>query len=299
MFCLLCLEKLLFVNIFFVNMFCVHYLFTIFGGHVLITFLINISFYNVCLQSFVYIVCLKCLSKLFVKKCLFTLFIYMICLHFQINKKMALSLDPNSVEPMDTNEIELEPTLSQNSQEIYAETETSFINNAEDRNSVDQESRSYLQNNVSETIVDLDSRQETTTRVQKARSSRKERNSNHIVPNLYKGKVPKAGTPVTTKDVKRAGPYVLGPLIGTSPVKSILQCLAKKSGTDKFYMIKFLALRNPDEEETQDERQGKTLLHVEYSLLTMLKDMEGVIHHHGFFKVKKIKKIMNNKYLIL
>lgn len=38
-------------------------------------------------------------------------------------------------------------------------------------------------------------------------------------------------------------------------------------------------------EETQDEKQGKMLLLTEYSLLSLLHDQAGVIHHHGFFKV--------------
>lgn len=38
------------------------------------------------------------------------------------------------------------------------------------------------------------------------------------------------------------------------------------------------------EEENQDDRQGKMLLHTEYSLLSLLSNQEGVIHHHGLFK---------------
>ena len=51
-------------------------------------------------------------------------------------------------------------------------------------------------------------------------------------------KVPEEGTPVDTKVVKRAGPYLLGPTLGSSPVKSIVQCLARKDGTDDFYTLK-------------------------------------------------------------
>ena len=99
--------------------------------------------------------------------------------------------------------------------------------------------------------------------------------------------LPKAGTPVTTNIIKKAGPYLLGPLIGTSPVKSIVQCLARKMGTDKFYTIKILTLKDESftENETQDDRQGKMLLHAEYSLLSLLQNQDGVVHHHGFFKV--------------
>lgn len=100
-----------------------------------------------------------------------------------------------------------------------------------------------------------------------------------------KSDVPPAGTPVPDKLVRKAGPYLLGPKLGPSPVKSIIQCLARKERTDDFYQIKILTLRNEGQAETQDDRQGKMLLHTEYSLLSLLKDQDGVIHHHGLFKV--------------
>ncbi|XP_061729620.1 serine/threonine-protein kinase 40-like [Cydia pomonella] len=96
--------------------------------------------------------------------------------------------------------------------------------------------------------------------------------------------VPASGTPVPEKRVRKAGPYLLGPKLGPSPVKSIVQCLARKEKTDDFYQIKILTLRHEDQAETQDDRQGKMLLHTEYSLLSLLKDQDGVIHHHGLFK---------------
>lgn len=94
---------------------------------------------------------------------------------------------------------------------------------------------------------------------------------------------PKEGTPVKMNTVRKAGPYLLGPKLGTSPVCSITQCLAKKEDTDEFYTIKVLIIKCP-EEETQEDRQGKMLLHTEYSLLSMLHDQDGVVHHHGIFK---------------
>ncbi|XP_076373904.1 serine/threonine-protein kinase 40-like [Tachypleus tridentatus] len=94
---------------------------------------------------------------------------------------------------------------------------------------------------------------------------------------------PLAGTPVNNKVIKRAGPYLLGPRLGNSPVRSIVQCLARKEKTDDFYSVKILTLQDP-QEETQDDRQGKMLLHTEYSLLSLLLDQKGVIHHHGLFK---------------
>ena len=36
-------------------------------------------------------------------------------------------------------------------------------------------------------------------------------------------------------------------------------------------------------EESQDERQGKMLLHTEHSLLSLLKGMDGVVQKHDFF----------------
>lgn len=83
--------------------------------------------------------------------------------------------------------------------------------------------------------------------------------------------------------IKRAGPYLLGPRIGSSPVKSIVQCLARKEGTDNFYTLKILTLENGGHER-QDDRQGKMLIHTEYSLLSLLRHQDGVVHHHGLFK---------------
>ncbi|XP_022089888.1 serine/threonine-protein kinase 40-like [Acanthaster planci] len=83
--------------------------------------------------------------------------------------------------------------------------------------------------------------------------------------------------------LKRAGPYLLGPRLGTSPVRSIVHCLARKEGTDNFYSMKLLTLSEQGK-ESNDERQGKMLLHTEYSLLSLLHNQEGVVHHHGLFQ---------------
>lgn len=101
--------------------------------------------------------------------------------------------------------------------------------------------------------------------------------------------VPEEGTPVNTRTVRRAGPYLLGPRLGNSPVKSIVQCLARKEDTDEFYSLKVLTLQDPDE-ETQDDRQGKMLLHTEYSLLSLLRNQDGVVHHHGLFKDEALEE---------
>ncbi|XP_060805885.1 serine/threonine-protein kinase 40 [Amyelois transitella] len=108
-----------------------------------------------------------------------------------------------------------------------------------------------------------------------------------------KSDVPAPGTPVPDKYVRKAGPFLLGPKLGPSPVKSIVQCLARKEKTDDFYQVKILTLKNEGQPETQDDRQGKMLLHTEYSLLSLLKDQEGVIHHHGLFKDHALEEIPN------
>ena len=46
-----------------------------------------------------------------------------------------------------------------------------------------------------------------------------------------------------------------------------------------------MLILKPFQQETQDEKQGKMLLLTEYSLLSLLHDQKGVIHHHGLFKV--------------
>ncbi|XP_046847855.1 serine/threonine-protein kinase 40-like isoform X2 [Xenia sp. Carnegie-2017] len=83
--------------------------------------------------------------------------------------------------------------------------------------------------------------------------------------------------------LKRAGYFLLGPRLGNSPVRSIVQCLAKRDGTDDFYCLKMLTIEEPGH-ETQDDKQGKMLLHTEYSLLSLLHDQDGVVHHHGLFQ---------------
>lgn len=89
--------------------------------------------------------------------------------------------------------------------------------------------------------------------------------------------------PPSPGGIKRAGPYLLGPRIGSSPVRSIVQCLARKEGTDNFYTLKILTLEDASRQR-QDDRQGKMLIHTEYSLLCLLKNQDGVVHHHGLFK---------------
>lgn len=92
--------------------------------------------------------------------------------------------------------------------------------------------------------------------------------------------------------LKYAGPYVLGPTLGNPPVRSITQCLARKMGTDKFFTLKLLVIRdNP--KSNQDVKHGKMLIHTEYSLLSLLQDQDGVVHTHGLFQ-DEVEEPQNN-----
>ena len=90
-----------------------------------------------------------------------------------------------------------------------------------------------------------------------------------------------AGTRVTPH-VRRAGDFLIGPKLCGSPVKSITHFLGRKDGTDKYYLLKILSL-TVGGKESQDERQGKMLLHTEHSLLSLLQGVTGVVQcHHTF-----------------
>lgn len=128
-------------------------------------------------------------------------------------------------------------------------------------------------------------------------------NNTLIIESNTTKNVPLYGTPVDRRQFRRAGPYLIGPKLGYSPVDSIVQYLAKKENTDEFVQLKILMLSADtndnnvnteaiipsqinDEKFLQDERQGKMLLHTEFSLLSLLQDQVGVIHHRGMFSVR-------------
>ncbi|KAI1296566.1 Serine/threonine-protein kinase 40 [Halotydeus destructor] len=96
----------------------------------------------------------------------------------------------------------------------------------------------------------------------------------------------KAGTLVDLRRARHAGQYVLGNVMGSSPVKSIVQVLSrlKNDVQDKYYVIKILTLPEDNQTESQDDRQGRMLIHTEFSLLSLLTDMEGVIRLRELFK---------------
>ena len=62
----------------------------------------------------------------------------------------------------------------------------------------------------------------------------------------------------------------------------------QKSEANNYYLTTFchqILTLSERGKESQDERQGKMLLHTEYSLLSLLHNQPGVVHHHGLFQV--------------
>lgn len=96
-------------------------------------------------------------------------------------------------------------------------------------------------------------------------------------------KAPRYGTPVSRTKVRKAGPFVIGHELGTSPGVPQTQFLARKENTNEFYVLKILSYDVETEMLNKETQQGKTLLHTEYTLLSLLTDLDGVIHHHGLF----------------
>ncbi|ODM88703.1 Serine/threonine-protein kinase 40 [Orchesella cincta] len=85
--------------------------------------------------------------------------------------------------------------------------------------------------------------------------------------------------------IRRAGEYILGPEVGNSPIKTITSYLARKDQTDDFYIIRMLTLKASNEKDTIYDIQGKSLLHTEHSLSSLLSQETGIVHQHGMFRV--------------
>ena len=88
---------------------------------------------------------------------------------------------------------------------------------------------------------------------------------------------------VVPPHTRRAGKYLLGPKLGVSPVKSIVQCLARLENTDQYFQVKLLTMYSGSgsrhgREESQDEKQGKV------SILVLI-----LFHGRGSEKGRKIK----------
>ncbi len=78
------------------------------------------------------------------------------------------------------------------------------------------------------------------------------------------------------------GDYFIGPPlppINPTPVRNITEYLAKRENSDEFVTLKVLSMSVAEE-----TRHGRSLLHNEHQILSLLQDQPGVIHHHGLFK---------------
>ena len=78
------------------------------------------------------------------------------------------------------------------------------------------------------------------------RNFRNLRTSNSVsIPAVLKIHVPESKTVLHTQvepHVRRAGQYLIGPRLGVSPVKSIVHCLGRREGTDRYFLLKILQL---------------------------------------------------------
>ncbi|ODM87249.1 Serine/threonine-protein kinase 40, partial [Orchesella cincta] len=95
--------------------------------------------------------------------------------------------------------------------------------------------------------------------------------------------------------IRRAGEYILGPEVGNSPIKTITSYLARKDQTDDFYIIRMLTLKASNEKDTIYDIQGKSLLHTEHSLSSLLSQETGIPKynniislHHYVIKQKRL-----------
>ena len=81
------------------------------------------------------------------------------------------------------------------------------------------------------------------------------------------------------------GDFFVGPVVppvNATPVRNIVEYLAKRDGSDTFATLKVLHVSQ--ERDTDEDRQGKLLLHNEHLVLSLIQDQPGVVHHQGFFK---------------
>ena len=60
---------------------------------------------------------------------------------------------------------------------------------------------------------------------------------------------------VVPPHTRRAGKYLLGPKLGVSPVKSIVQCLARLENSDQYFQVKLLTLYSGSGRHIRDETQ--------------------------------------------
>lgn len=97
---------------------------------------------------------------------------------------------------------------------------------------------------------------------------------------------------VDSSPFEQAGPFLIGKEltpVNAAPVKIIKEYLGKRPGSDEVVLLKVLAAKKADyadSDKAEEIRQGKMLLHTEFSILSLLHGMPGICRHHGLFKDK-------------
>lgn len=97
---------------------------------------------------------------------------------------------------------------------------------------------------------------------------------------------------VGTVPLEQAGPFLIGKEltpVNAAPVKIIKEYLGKRPGSDEVVLLKVLAATKADycnSDKAEEIRQGKMLLHTEFTILSLLHGMPGICRHHGLFKDK-------------
>ena len=90
-----------------------------------------------------------------------------------------------------------------------------------------------------------------------------------------------------------AGPFVVGrelTPVNAAPVKIIREYLGKRPGSEEVVLLKILESKKStysrNSDVAEEIRQGKMLLHTEFTILSLLHGMQGVCRQHGLFKDK-------------
>ncbi|KAJ6219772.1 hypothetical protein RDWZM_005584 [Blomia tropicalis] len=84
----------------------------------------------------------------------------------------------------------------------------------------------------------------------------------------------------------RAGPFILGTQLNDVQFVDLDQYIAKRvdeTDPNRYFLLKIVVLPHRKEDESYSQRQAKLLLFNEYSVLSLLEDQNGVIHHKGLY----------------
>ena len=104
-------------------------------------------------------------------------------------------------------------------------------------------------------------------------------------PPIFIGNDPLDPSRLSLNNGIHQGDFFVGPPIHSvnpTTVRNMVEYLAKRDGNNEFIILKVLSISS--ESESNDDRQGKVLLHNERLVLSLLNDQPGVIHHHGLFR---------------